>query len=155
MAIDIRSIETFQAALDAQGLIPTDAIVILRNHDTGQTRERIDHAVGLMLSGYTPVLLMTYDSNTYTEAYRVFDIAMKADWKSITIVTHRCHHYRAYLTFAKVFDNAGGGLLCDIRSSPIDDKPTVYEQLIEMQKIDDYIRKGHVATYEEGIKLLE
>ena len=142
--------DDFCAALDSQILLPTSAIVVLRNWDARLTRQRIDWAVDMLLSRSTPLLLMTYDGNTYEEAVRLKKILSRTDFSSITIVTHRSHHYRAYLTFLKVFGNS-----IRIYSSPVEDRVDMSKHSVEFRKIEEDIAKGHLATYEEGIQALE
>src|SRR5688572_14254781 len=96
---DIR--DDCMAAVDAEGLGGWDVIVIHRNHDRDQTDARIKHAVELMLSGYSDVLIMVNEDNTSYEADRIHGIVWDCGWNSVTIVTHRYHHYRAYLTFLR------------------------------------------------------
>lgn len=64
---------------------------------------------------------------------------------NLTVVTSAYHQLRAFLTFVK----AAEGSLLAIYNCPA---PSGMEDLErEFAKIDEYQRRGHVATYEAGL----
>jgi hypothetical protein len=139
--------DQFCQKLDAQDLGPCDMLIVLRNHDPQLNKERVDVGVKLLLSNLAPIMLMTYDTNTLTEAQRIYSIWLRhPTWRSMVLVTHKAHHYRAYLTFAKVFRL----LSPDIYTFPIDSAL----ESEEFDKIERYSQKGDIATYEEGLRWL-
>lgn len=125
-----------------------DAVIVLRNHDLTQTKQRIDHALNIMLAGSADILLMSYDDNTYAEAVRFSDLTLLTGLNSIALVTHRYHHYRAYLTFLRVFSGQGVHII----SAPVPGPKSYLIQ--EVEKIEKYLKKGHVSTLQEGINEL-
>lgn len=135
--------DSFCLALDAQPPEKSELIVVLRNHDRTLTDERMALATDLLTNGMSRAMLMVYGTNTHDEALRVRRV-YGPSLKSITIVTHRSHHYRAFLTFIKVMPNT------KVYSYPVDD----CLDALEFTKIAKYQQQGDAASYEEGLEAL-
>ena len=139
----------FCAALDAAQAYTSDAIIILRNHDIEETLQRVRHGMGLMENNFSRVLMMSHDRHTRAEAERFAQIAAWSHFSSVIIVTHKYHHYRAYLTFRRVFD-----VWCPrvrVYSSPVD---SAWRQE-EFDKIPQYAAAGHCYDYQAGLESLK
>ncbi|MBV9159848.1 MAG: YdcF family protein [Candidatus Kaiserbacteria bacterium] len=107
------------------------------------------------------IVLEERSRHTRDQAVEVLNIAKERGWKSLIIVASNYHQYRAFLTFLKrMYEErlelalinaparAAGWLGETGHGRRIDLLPS------ELQKIDEYAAKGHVATYEEGIEYL-
>ena len=134
----------FCATLDAQELVRANGIIVLRNIDEGLTQERVEHGIELLHAGYGSFIMMPYADNTYEEAVRVKQ-SLTRNVGSLILVTHRDHHYRAFLTFLKVMP------AIRFASAPIEALPND----IEFQKILNYQKLKHVASYTDGLKRLQ
>jgi hypothetical protein len=141
--------DDFMAELDAQLVKPADAIVILRNHNDDITLARLKEGMRLMAGGYSKTMVMLHQENTAAEAQRFADLMLEnAGYKSIILVTHRYHHYRAFLTFAQAINYYA--LSIAMYSWPV---PS-WNNAEEFDKIEAYQKKGDVATYEGGLAWL-
>ena len=141
--------DDFCAALDASPVRVADSIVVLRNHSTEETMSRVRRGVSLMDMKFSSILMMSHDYHTRAEAERFAQIAAWSQYSSIVIVTHRYHHYRAYLTFRRVFD-----VWCPrvaVYSSPVD---SAWRQE-EFDKIPQYAAAGHCYDYQAGLESLK
>ncbi|MFA4833305.1 MAG: YdcF family protein [Patescibacteria group bacterium] len=109
------------------------------------------------------VLLEEKSLNSYDQGVEVMKIIKEKKWKKIILVASHFHQPRAYLTFLKTMKKAG--LKIQIFNSPA--RELSWFNLIslgksrlglfedELNKIDDYSRKGHVATVKEAIEYQE
>lgn len=100
--------------------------------------------------------------NTYQQAQVIIKMAKKNNWHKIILVATHYHQYRAFLTFLKVRNDLG----CNIE---IFNAPARYASWFEntpwgrrinllgeeLEKIIEYQSKGHVASFEDGIKYFE
>ena len=100
--------------------------------------------------------------NTYAQAVEIMKMVEIFDWDRITIVASHYHTYRAFLTFLSQQKKIKPELVMDIASvSDLDwYEETGYGTRInlledEIDKIEEYQKKGHVASYEEGISYLK
>ncbi len=97
--------------------------------------------------------------NTYEESIGVLKMAKKRKWKKIILVVSHFHQPRAYLTFLKAMKDLN--LKIQIFNAPVRelswfDKTSLNLsrlQLLEkeFEKMDEYIKKGHLATIKEVI----
>ncbi|MFH1428049.1 MAG: YdcF family protein, partial [Patescibacteria group bacterium] len=101
-------------------------------------------------------------TNTYEEAVNIIEMCIKKKWKKIILVASHYHQPRAFLTFLKVLKKRKINL--QIINSPVKDlswfkknKWGVRLNLLdqEFKKIDNYKKKGHIASYKEAIKYQE
>lgn len=138
---------TFCDLVDGLGL-PTsaDAIIVLRNWDTGLTQDRLERGLNLMQRKLAPLMLMSYDEHTKSEADRMYGCKYHMQWQTIVLVTHKSHSYRALLTFIQRFADA-----TDIYVSRVGSRRSQEE----FDKIDAYQAKGDIATYEKGVEYLK
>lgn len=110
------------------------------------------------------VILEEKSQNTRDQALEVMGMAKERGWKRIIIVASHYHQYRAFLTFLKAMQESGLSLI--LTSAPA--RPKWFEELRnaryrrridaledEFRKIEEYGKKGHVASYEEGIQYLQ
>jgi hypothetical protein len=131
--------------LDTQRIQPSDVIIVLRNHDPGETIARMQRGHELLAMGMGGMLLMSLDKHTLAEAECFYRTAKLCGWRSIILVTHKYHHYRAYLTFTNVFGNS-----VKVYSSPV----YSLDSADEWRKIAKYAEKRDICTYEEGLEYL-
>ena len=104
------------------------------------------------------ILLEDRSLHTRHQAEEVLTIAQQRGWSGILLVASHYHQYRAFLTFLRVAQERALGL--EIVNAPAADLPWfealpwgVRADLLdqEFQKIDEYGRLGHIATFEEGL----
>ena len=136
--------DKFCAALDAQPLVPANIIVVLRNWDRPLTDARMARGLDLLNEDYGRVLIITATENTHAEACKIRQIFGRTI-RSLIIVTHRDHHYRAFLTFSKVMPAVR------IISAPVESTLNDFE----FAKIKQYQARGDVDTYKEGWQRLQ
>ena len=157
---------TFRAAtavgLFKEGLAPTIAMVGSaddRSYGSFPSREVRDEMFRLGL----PASALHFEEagpHTRGEAERAMALARERSWKTILIVTSPHHQYRVFLTFLKAMRDARLDitLVNAVASLPWDEPlpwGTRRELLTrEFDKIDEYRKKGDVASYEEGIAYL-
>jgi uncharacterized SAM-binding protein YcdF (DUF218 family) len=105
------------------------------------------------------IIIDDISQNTKEQAEEVLQIVVKNNWKKIILVATHNHQYRAFLTFLKVLNNFNYNLI--IYNAPAKDLKwfsnegygTRIDQLkFEFIRIEKYRQKGHLATFEEGIK---
>ena len=100
--------------------------------------------------------------NTREQAIEVMKLALKLNWKKLILVATHEHQYRAYLTFLKevlvinrniVLYNAPVRNLKWFDINPWGRRIDRLEQ--EMNRIEEYFKKGHLAGPDETIKYQE
>lgn len=121
----------------------------------------------LIEKGVAPgrILLENESTNTREQANNVVDMAVENEWKRLLIVASPYHVYRAFLTFLKALQEKS---LTDVHLVPVAasqakwwDTPegTGWTRMDllegEFSKIDAYRKKGHVASYADGLAYLE
>jgi uncharacterized SAM-binding protein YcdF (DUF218 family) len=105
------------------------------------------------------MLLEDRSLHTRHQAEEVMTIAQQRGWSGILLVASNFHQYRAYLTFLRVAQERR--LELEIVNAPARDLPW-FEKLHwgaridlleqEFDKIEEYARRGHVATFEEALQ---
>lgn len=129
-----------------QAILPeVDAIIVLRNHNVAVTTARFLHAYEIMPQ-HTELLCMTWGGNTLHEAQQLAEVTLA---KRVLLVTSRFHAPRAFLTYLRAMKDVEVYVTW-YQPSPVDE--LMLQE--ELGKINDYQRKGHVATYEEGLQCL-
>jgi uncharacterized SAM-binding protein YcdF (DUF218 family) len=99
--------------------------------------------------------------HTRAEAERAMQFAKQEEWKKILIVTSPHHQYRAFLTFLKAMRDAHLDLVLMNAVAPLSLTEKLpwgtRSDLLErnFDKINEYQKKGDVASYEEGIAYLK
>ena len=97
--------------------------------------------------------------NTREQAIEIIKLAKNKNWKKLLLVASHYHQYRAYLTFLKVIFDSQSEII--LYNAPVTNLKWFEEtnwgkrfELLEQefQRIDNYSRKGHLATYYEAIK---
>lgn len=97
--------------------------------------------------------------NTRDQAVEVMRLALKNNWKKLILVATHEHQYRAYLTFLKEVLSLNKDILlfnAPVRNlkwfevNPWGRRIDRLDQ--EMQRIEEYFKKGHLAGVEEIIK---
>lgn len=96
--------------------------------------------------------------NTREQAKEIFKLIVKNNWKRIILVASHYHQYRAYLTFLKaMFEQQ---IQIEIINAPSENLKWFEEtewgkrfDLLKSEfiKIDEYLKLGHLATFEEAI----
>jgi uncharacterized SAM-binding protein YcdF (DUF218 family) len=108
------------------------------------------------------IIIDDESKNTYEQAQTVMGIAKEKNWNSIILVATHYHQYRAFLTFLKVKNSLM--LNINLINSPVQGVSWFEETksgrridllVKEFHKIDEYQKKGHVASFEEGVKYFE
>ncbi len=98
-------------------------------------------------------------SNTLEQAIKVIDIAIKNKWNKIILVATHDHQYRAYLTFLKQVLERKKEIL--LFNSPVRNlkwfEKNVWGRRFdnidnEFEKINTYMQKGHLASFDEAIE---
>lgn len=98
-------------------------------------------------------------SNTLEQAIEVIDIAIKNNWDKIILVATHDHQYRAYLTFLKQVLKKKKEIL--LFNSPVRNlkwfEKNVWGRRFdnidnEFDKINQYMQKGHLASFDEAIE---
>lgn len=123
-----------------------DAVIVLRHITPEQTKARFDLGLSLLCKLNSRMIMMPYSSNTMNEAVDIRQICGAADYKTVVLVTHKYHSYRALLTFIKLGMRNTKFYIASVPSPPA---------LIEFVKIMEYREKGDIADYEEGVQYLE
>lgn len=104
------------------------------------------------------IILETESLNTKEQAINVMKIIKDNNWQSIILIASHFHQCRAYLTFLKAMRKAALRIL--IFNAPARNILWLKEELpktrlelldIEFQKIDEYTRKGHIASFDDVI----
>lgn len=99
--------------------------------------------------------------HTRAEADRAMWLAKEKGWKNVLIVTSPHHQYRAFLTMLKAMRDANLDINLQNAVAPLSwDEETpwgVRRELLagEFDKIEEYGKKGDVASYEDGIAYLQ
>ena len=107
------------------------------------------------------VILEEKSQNTREQGVEIIRMARERGWKRIILVASHYHQYRAYLTFLKALQESGYELA--LINSPARDlswfekteggQPPRIELLQgEMDRIEVYAPKGHIATFESAIE---
>jgi len=99
--------------------------------------------------------------HTRGEADRALVLARERGWEALLIVTSPHHQYRAFLTFVKAAQDASSDIklinavapLSWTEQTPWGTRSRLLHE--EFAKIDEYQKKGDVASYEDGIAYLE
>ena len=100
--------------------------------------------------------------NTREQAIEVINMAKANNWKKVILVATHEHQYRAYLTFLKEVLKSDQDIL--LFNSPVRNlkwfENNVWGKRFdnidkEFEKIEIYMAKGHLATYQEAIKYQE
>ncbi|MEO8097247.1 MAG: YdcF family protein [Acidobacteriota bacterium] len=96
--------------------------------------------------------------HTRQQAIEVLSIAKQQGWRRILLVASHYHQYRAYLTFLRVSQE--WELTLEILNAPACElswfEPLPYGSrasllVDEFQKIEEYGRLGHIATFEDAL----
>lgn len=126
------------------------------------------HLTGILIEkGVDPERLLCEDDsqNTRESAEAVLDMARDSEWGRILLVTSSYHLSRALLTFVHVLVERG--LQETIHVVPVPAQQYVFSvapglekrrlALLEDEaaKVAEYQAKGHVASYNDGLKYLE
>lgn len=105
------------------------------------------------------ILLEDRSLHTRHQAEEVMTIAQQRGWRDILLVASNYHQYRAYLTFLRVAQERGLELrivnapardLAWFEKLPWGSRVDLLDQ--EFEKIEEYARLGHVATFEEALQ---
>lgn len=100
--------------------------------------------------------------NTRDQAVEVIKLSIKNNWNKIILVATHDHQYRAYLTFLKEVLNSKKDIL--IFNSPVRNlkwfERNVWGRRIdnidkEFDKIQKYMKEGHLASYQDAINYQE
>ncbi len=122
----------------------------------------------LLQRGVSPerLLVESGSQNTREQAVNVVDMARVNAWKRLLIVASPYHTVRAYLTFLRALDEAKLHKAIHLVSVPCADVPwfgmpagvnstRVALLTTEYDKIDEYERRKHCASYERGLAYLK
>jgi len=130
------------------------------NHSYGSYHVR--DLYPLLISGNIPgssVIIEEKSQNTREQAIEIIALAKENHWKRLILVASHYHQFRAYLTFLKVmFDNGSDVEIINAPSNQLDwfnDEGwgKRYDLLVkEFEKIDEYIKSGHISTFVEAIE---
>lgn len=128
-----------------------DTVFVLRNHVYVVTEARMSVAVSMVMEGHAQRLVMVYEPHTQREAAEATDLVLGMNIASMAVCTEAYHMPRAYLTFLKRLNFPGFefGLYPLYTANVSVDSPTDEEA-----KIEEYQKRGHVASYEEGVDYL-
>lgn len=107
------------------------------------------------------VILEEKSQNTREQGVEVVRMARERGWKRIILVASHYHQYRAYLTFLKALQESGYELA--LINSPARDlswfekteggqAPRIELLQGEMDRIEAYTPKGHIASFESAIE---
>jgi uncharacterized SAM-binding protein YcdF (DUF218 family) len=108
------------------------------------------------------IVLEESSQNTREQAVEVMKLAQEKAWKKLIIVASHYHQYRAFLTFLKAMREAELDLV--LMNAPVRDLPWFKDDTQgkrvdllakEFERIAEYQKKGHVASYEDGIEYLQ
>ena len=100
-------------------------------------------------------------AHTRAEAERAVQVSKEKNWKTALIVTSPHHQYRTFLTFLKAMKDAEYDLTLINAPAPLSwFEINPWGRRIdlltrEFDKIDEYQKKGDVASYQDGIEYLE
>ena len=184
--------EKFIALVDNDGILESDAIVLLEGDGFNRYKKAADLYLGGMsqriifsgaITDYSygsfpfedilPRLLSSgvprdaiihekKSQNTREQAIEVINMAKANNWKKVILVATHEHQYRAYLTFLKEVLKSDQDIL--LFNSPVRNlkwfENNVWGKRFdnidkEFEKIEIYMAKGHLATYQEAIKYQE
>jgi uncharacterized SAM-binding protein YcdF (DUF218 family) len=105
------------------------------------------------------VIIEGISQNTFEQGTEVMKLVKKNNWKKIILVASHYHQLRAFLTFLKTMENAN--LKIQIYNSPARNI-SWFEKVVnknrkelfegELEKIEEYSKKGHVASVEDAIE---
>lgn len=108
------------------------------------------------------ILLEEKSQNTREQGVEIIRMARERGWGRIILVASHYHQYRAFLTFLKAMQDEGGHPIVYINAPARDlswfektegDQPPRIELLQgEMDRIEAYTLKGHIATFESAIE---
>jgi len=96
--------------------------------------------------------------HTWAEAMRAVEIALERGWQKLLIVSSPHHMFRAYLTFVAALREQNAELI--LYPAPASElpwfTPTAWGIRVELldqefERIAEYGKKGHVATFAEGL----
>ena len=126
-----------------------------------------DSAEWLIDKGVAPDRIIQEGASQHTshQAEIIIDMAMGKDWTRLLLVASPYHQYRAYLTFLRALRAHGEGDNIRLINIPASQtkwwgKPSGLDvtrvDLLadEFKKIDEYGKKGHVASYRQGLSYL-
>lgn len=108
------------------------------------------------------IILESASQNTFEQGTEVMKIIAERGWQKIILVASHYHQLRAYLTFLQAMKNAN--LKIQIYNSPARDlawfakvidknRKELFEG--EIQKIEEYSARGHVASIQDAFKYQE
>ncbi len=153
----------YAVELYKRGLAPTIAIV------GGDTRREYGSFLSgelkteLLKTGIPESVIHCEETGAHTkgEADRMMQLARERGWKSVLVLTSPHHQYRTFLTWLASMRQAGLDLtlvnapapLPWFASNPWGRRADLLEG--EMKRIDEYQKKGDVASFEEGLAYLE
>ena len=96
--------------------------------------------------------------HTWAEAVRAIEIAQQRGWRKLLIVSSPHHIFRAYLTFVAALREQKAELI--LYAAPASDLPWfsptawgIRADLLdqEFERIAEYGKRGHVASFSEGL----
>ena len=96
--------------------------------------------------------------HTWAEAMRAIEIAQQRNWRKLLLVSSPHHIFRVYLTFVAALREQKAELI--LYAAPASDLPWfiptawgIRADLLdqEFERIAEYGKKGHVATFAEGL----
>lgn len=99
------------------------------------------------------ILAEERSQNTREQAVAVLKIARERGWKSIAIIASPEHQPRAFLTFLQAAQEFGYDIA--LQNAPVPSEIDSDFLRSELAKIEEYQKKGDVASYEEGVRYLE
>lgn len=130
------------------------------NHSNGSFEFNLIHPL-LIKKGVNEfdIIYENESKNTLEQAINVLKIAKDQMWEKLILVASNYHQYRAYLTFLKIIQLENLDILIynfparDLSWFEINPWGTRYDLLIdEFEKINQYSKKGHLATFQDAIK---
>lgn len=96
--------------------------------------------------------------HTRAEADATLRLANSHGWKKLLLVTTEYHQYRAFLTWFKAIRDTASEI--DIAMAPVSGYPDFHGETRdegltrEFERIDEYQKKGDVASFQEGVVYL-
>jgi len=153
----------YAAKLYTDGFTPLIAIVSNdTRYDYGSSTSS-DLAAELIKHGVPEDALYTEETagNSKSESIRMIELAKEKGWKKLLLVTSPHHQYRIFLTWLQSMRDAGLELVLINAPAPLPwfaENPwgrrvDLLEE--EWKRIEDYQRKGDIASFADGIAYLE
>jgi len=167
-----------RALVDHDALVGADAIIVLEGDgfaraERGAALYKEGWAQTVVLSGGLPetdfsipaarmlphilesgvpkdaIILEERSLNTREQAIEVLKIARSKGWSKMIIVASPEHQMRAFLTFVKAAEDAR--MKIHLYNAPVLRQCNVDDLASELAKIEEYQKKGDVASYNDGI----